>query len=207
MTGLTDAISVTASENNNDFCALLSTGGVDCWGNDTLGQLGNGTTGGPYDTPQAVTGITDAISVTTDTNGDLDYCALLSSGAVDCWGANPYGEVGNGTVGGPDYDSSYDTPQTVTGITDAASFVTAGNYDGYCVVLLTGSVDCWGRNLYGGIGDGTAGRTDGASGYDTPQAVTGLTEAVSLTGSVALGYCAFSRLARWTAGATTQTAS
>jgi alpha-tubulin suppressor-like RCC1 family protein len=93
---------------------------------------------------------------------------------VDCWGWNVDGELGNGTTGGPDGEQGYDTPQAVTGITDAVS-VTYGYY-GYCAVLSTGGVDCWGYNVDGELGNGTTGGPDEGGdveerGYDTPQAV------------------------------------
>ena len=67
---------------------------MDCWGFDGDGELGNRSSsrrigylgGGGYDTPQAVIGITNAISVTSDEDGS--YCAVLSSGGMDCWGWN-----------------------------------------------------------------------------------------------------------------------
>jgi alpha-tubulin suppressor-like RCC1 family protein len=187
VTGITDATSVTGvsinSENNDDAddCAVLSTGGVDCWGDNVQGQLGNGTTDGPdggnlpgYDTPQAVTGITDAVAVTS--GSAYGYCAVLSTGGVDCWGDNSDGEIGNGTTDGPDGEGGYDVPQAVTGITEAVSVTnesdTNHSDDGYCAVLSTDGVDCWGGNLSGEIGNGTTGGPDGVGGYDTPQAVS-----------------------------------
>jgi hypothetical protein len=56
-----------------------------------------------------VTGITDAVLIASDGGA----CALLSTGGVDCWGSNCNGELGNGTVGGPDGGHSYDTPKVV----------------------------------------------------------------------------------------------
>ena len=203
VTGITTAVSVSSEGYGNDFgyCAMLSTGGVDCWGDNFYGELGNGTTGGPddcvsefsgdycYDTPQAVTGISSAVSVASHDNG-LGYCAVLSTGGMNCWGWNGDGELGNGTTGGPDGADGYDTPQAVTGITTAVSAASDG--DGYCAVLSAGGVDCWGDNLNGDLGNGTTGGPDGEDGYDTPQAVTGITTAVSATGDfgVDLGYCA-----------------
>lgn len=200
--GISTATSITsASQDVAGYCALLSAGSVDCWGDNTDGELGNGTTGGPdcngscYDTPQAVTGITTAISVTSVSSVDLaaGYCAVLSTGGVDCWGDNTDGQLGNGTTGGPDCNGScYDTPQPVTGITNAA--LLTNDADGEdCAVLLTGSVDCWGDNVWGQLGDGTTGGPDGVSpfaGYDTPQAVSGITDAVSIAGDVGSSTCA-----------------
>jgi hypothetical protein len=60
-------------------CAVLSTGGVSCWGYNALGELGNGTTGGgtnfsaQSDVPVSVTGISNAVSVTSTGTGN---CAL-----------------------------------------------------------------------------------------------------------------------------------
>ncbi len=170
-------------------CAVLSTGGVDCWGANTYGELGNGTTGGPdvsvlgvngYDTPQAVAGITDGVSVASDNypNGE-SYCAVLSTGGVDCWGYNSDGELGNGVVGGPDGEYGYDTPRTVAGITDAVSVSGVGGFgESYCAVLSTGGIDCWGGNEFGELGNGTIGGPDGEYGYDTPRTVAGVTDAV-----------------------------
>lgn len=208
VTGLTNAVSITSD--GNGYCALLSTGGMECWGDNELGQLGNGTIGGPdgtsgYETPQAVIGITNATSVSTDNGG---YCAVLSTGSVECWGANASGDLGNGTVDGPDdcengaYYGCYDTPQAVTGLTNAVSLTDDG-YGGYCAVLSTGGVECWGDNSFGQLGNGTIDGPDGCDSvgfgdwcYDTPQAVTGLTNAVSVVSDFfgyddgPRGYCA-----------------
>ena len=189
VTGLTNAVSVSSYTYGN--CAVLSSGGVDCWGNNSWGQVGNGTLGGPedvgYDTPQTVAGLADAVSVTNDGYGS--YCALLSTGAVDCWGENVYGELGNGTTDGPDGNYGYDTAQAVTGLTTAVSVASDG-YGSYCALLSTGGVDCWGENQYGQVGNGTTDGPDGEYGYDTPQAVTGLTTAVSVPSAGYGSYCA-----------------
>ena len=160
-------------------------------------ELGNGTVGGPdgeygYDTPQPVTGVSDAASVSA---GESSNCALLSTGAVDCWGWNVPGQLGNGTVGGPDGSDNpgYDTPQAVTGVNDAISVVSAGFGAGfgaaYCAVLSTGEADCWGNNGEGDLGNGTFYGPDGENGYDTPQMVAGITDVISVTDN-GDGYCA-----------------
>ena len=195
--GITSAVHVT-SDDDYSFCAVLSTGGVDCWGNNEAGELGNGTIDGPdgengYDTPQAVSGLTDAVSVSSIGGA---YCAVRSTGGVDCWGYNGFGDLGNGTEGGPDGDYGYDTPQAVSGLTDAVA-VTDDGLIGFCALLSSGGVDCWGDNTQGQLGNGTLDGPDaevgggaGFFGYDTPQAVSGLTDAVSVTADESDGYCA-----------------
>ena len=198
VTGITNATSVISDDSGNGVCALLSTGGVDCWGDNTNGELGNGMTGGPdgdsgYDTPQVVTGLTNAVSLvgnSNDTGGDESYCAVLSTGGVECWGYNGDGELGNGTTSGSDGESGYDTPEAATGITDAIS-VTSDVAESYCAVLLTGGTDCWGDNELGELGNGTTSGPDGEGGYDTPQEVAGLADAISVTGETGWeAYCA-----------------
>ena len=203
-TPLAGIVSVTSDGQGS--CAVLSTGAVDCWGDNHLGDLGNDTRGGPdgahgYDTPQAVTGLTDAVSVTSDDSGGFlgSYCAVLSTGAVDCWGYNHYGELGNGTTGGPDGEGGYDSPQAVTGITDAVSLSSAG-YGSYCAVLSTGSVDCWGSNTWGQLGDGTTSGPDGEQGTTRPRPSPALPTPSrwAATASPVIVRC--SRPGRWTAG-------
>ncbi|MGA3149685.1 MAG: hypothetical protein ABSF33_19770, partial [Acidimicrobiales bacterium] len=104
--------------NGFGYCAVLSTGGMECWGGNATGELGNGTIGGTdhedgYDTPQAVTGVTGAAAATTDASGNFGNCAVLAAGGMDCWGYNGDDELGSGTVGGPDGKDGYDTPQAV----------------------------------------------------------------------------------------------
>jgi Regulator of chromosome condensation (RCC1) repeat len=164
VTGITDATQVTAGY--GDACALLSTGHVECWGGNQYGELGNGSTTEAY-TPVEVSGITDATQVTAGYSNETgDYtCALLSTGHVECWGYNLYGELGNGTT------TTYsDTPVEVSGITDATQ-VSAGAGQ-TCALLSTGHVECWGANGNGELGDG------GISVYSgTPVEVSGITDA------------------------------
>ena len=179
------------------YSALLASGSVDCWGDNTYGELGNGTTTGPdcsgtcNPMPGPVSGITTARRLVGGIDG---YCALLASGSVDCWGENIYGDLGNGTTTGPDDCSGYPcnpTPGPVSGVTTAISLVTG--YIGYSAVLTSGSVDCWGDNTYGELGNGTTSGPD-CSGTCNPMPgpVSGVTTARSLvSGNVPLyGYCA-----------------
>jgi alpha-tubulin suppressor-like RCC1 family protein len=170
--GISNATQVSAGDGYS--CAVLSTGHVECWGENNSGELGNGATE-RSDTPVEALGISDATQLAA---GYAHVCALLSTGHIDCWGANMEGDLGNGT----DFDSS-DTPVEVVGISDATQ-VTAGGAFGArgageytCAVLSGGHVDCWGDDEYGQLGDGTSG---GLSDSDTPVEVLGISDAAQV---------------------------
>jgi alpha-tubulin suppressor-like RCC1 family protein len=94
------------SAGGHHSCALLSSGSVQCWGNNSLGQLGN-STANHSSVPVTVSGITTAKAITS---GYLHSCALLSNNSVVCSGFNQGGELGNGTT-----TDSY-TPIAVKGL-------------------------------------------------------------------------------------------
>jgi alpha-tubulin suppressor-like RCC1 family protein len=73
-------------------------------------------------------------------------CALATTGAVKCWGANDLGQLGNGST----VDQAGPVP---VALPLAATQVSSG-YSHTCA-LLAGQVYCWGDNTFGEIGDGT----------------------------------------------------
>jgi alpha-tubulin suppressor-like RCC1 family protein len=150
---ITNATFVTAGRDHS--CAILGDGTVKCWGYNSLGQLGDGTTDDSF-VPVSVSGITNATIVTA---GSLHTCALLTDGTVQCWGDNESGQLGDGTK----TDSS--TPVSVSGITNAILVSVGGVHT--CALLGDGTVQCWGDNENGQLGDGT--ETD----RSTPVTVSG----------------------------------
>ncbi len=153
-------------------CVMLSTGGVSCWGRNSVGQLGDGTTTNSS-APVDVLGITDASDITS---GWEHTCVVASAGSVWCWGANDRGQLGDGTI----IDASI--PVEVVGI-DAAVAVEAGAWH-TCALLSDGSIRCWGANSHGqlGVGDfedqltsapilGLAGAVDLGAGFQHTCAV------------------------------------
>jgi len=114
VSGITDAIAISAGSAHS--CALLSNGQVNCWGDNEVGQLGNGSSTGPQTcdsaiacstTPVQVSEIADAAAVSV---GGGQSCALMSSGWIDCWGDNYYGQLGDGST------TNRSTPVQVSGI-------------------------------------------------------------------------------------------
>ncbi|MEI6694369.1 MAG: fibronectin type III domain-containing protein, partial [Actinomycetes bacterium] len=152
-------------------CALTNTGGVECWGNNVYGQLGNGTQT-PATAPVSVSGL--ASGVRAIAAGATQTCALMITGGVKCWGQ------GNGT--GTAYSTSL-IPVDVTGLTSGVSGIAAG-FNNTCALLTTGGIKCWGSNNLGQLGDGT--NIDSS----TPVAVIGLglpASAVTVGGGQACG--------------------
>jgi alpha-tubulin suppressor-like RCC1 family protein len=155
VSNISNAVAVTAV-GYFQACAQLSSGTIDCWGDNEDGELGNGTTTNSS-TPVAVSGITTGAGVAA---GAFHTCGLLSAKSLDCWGENYFGELGNGTT------TNSSTPVAVSGITTAAGII-AGTYH-TCGRLVGGSVKCWGENAFGQLGNGTT------TNSTTPVEVSGL---------------------------------
>lgn len=137
-------------------CALLVTGAVRCWGDNPSGQLGYNSI-----TPVATNAGNSIINTgdvpiggiaTQIATGDFHTCALLTTGAVRCWGDNAPGQLG--------YNST-----TNVGNSAAASIINAGDVPvggravsiaaggGFtCAVLATGATRCWGGSPLGQLG-------------------------------------------------------
>ncbi len=139
VSGISDATSVTVGEGY--ACARLLSGQIDCWGNET------GHVGEPESSiPLAVSGIADAATVSAAT---IDHtCAVLSGGGVECWGVDPFGQLGNGSL-----EDSF-VPVAVRGLPGPALSV-GGGYFFSCAPLSSGGIDCWGENVQDELGNGT----------------------------------------------------
>ena len=125
-------------------CGLTTAGAAYCWGDNSNGQLGDGTTTNRL-TPGLVTG---GVSFAAVSAGRYHTCGVTAAGAAYCWGTNGNGQLGDGTSG--DIRSS---PGLVAG---GVSFggVSAGAFH-TCGVTAVGAAYCWGYNGQGRLGDGT----------------------------------------------------
>lgn len=192
-------------------CALTRSGAVFCWGENTSGQLGDGTTL-DRGTPVAVTGLPGGIAKITA--GENDSCAITSAGESKCWGktAGPvpsgdfqavaqnqnhacalsgsgavecWGSNSDGQLGNGSTVAS-SQPVDVSGLTSGATQIAVGNT--FSCALADGGVKCWGDNYFSELGDGTS--TDHYTPVDVPglssgvvQITTGYNFACALTTS------------------------
>lgn len=177
LTALDDALVLTSSsflaEVSNPATAVrISTGlnytcteaggAAKCWGINTYGNLGDGTTTS-RSLPTQVSGLTSGVQ--TIQVGEYHTCAVVS-GAAKCWGYNGYGGVGDGTT------VNRTVPTQVSGLISGVQAIAVNHYHS-CALLTGGSVKCWGYNGYGQVGDGT-------TTYRTvPTQVSGLTSGVA----------------------------
>jgi alpha-tubulin suppressor-like RCC1 family protein len=124
-------------------CAVTPAGKAYCWGDNTSGQLGDGTTG-RRSTPRAVRGGLTFAKVSV---GDTQTCGSTPQNVAYCWGSNFYGGIGDGTT------TRRLAPVKVIGGLSLAGIAAGQLYA--CGVTPPGLGFCWGLNEYGTLGDGT----------------------------------------------------
>jgi alpha-tubulin suppressor-like RCC1 family protein len=141
--GLGSGVSVIAAGAFHT-CALMKTGAVECWGDNEFGELGDGTTT-TSSTAVDVRGLTSGVVAISA--GGYHTCALTSAGAVECWGWNAEGQLGDGST------ANSSIPVGVSGLSSGVATISAG-WQHTCAVMSVGSVMCWGLNAAGQLGDG-----------------------------------------------------
>jgi alpha-tubulin suppressor-like RCC1 family protein len=136
-------------------CALTTAGGVKCWGANGEyqgpGGLGDGTANDsliPVDVSGLTSGV-DSVSVGTGFT-----CAITTGGGVKCWGANLFGELGDGDTShcaSSPWPCSL-VPVDVWGLASGVAAIAVGDNHA-CALTTAGGVKCWGLDLYGQLGD------------------------------------------------------
>jgi alpha-tubulin suppressor-like RCC1 family protein len=134
-------------------CGLTAAGEAWCWGRNTHGQLGDGSTA-----ERAVpTPVAGGLGFTTISAGVRHTCGLVAGGDAYCWGDNELGQLGQA--------GTHETPGLVAGGLAFAQISAGTAYT--CGITPTGEAYCWGDNERGQLGNGT---TEPAA---APVAVTG----------------------------------
>ncbi|CCM65722.1 S-layer homology domain-containing protein [Candidatus Microthrix parvicella] len=135
-------IAVDGGERHN--CALKADGTIACWGHNSDGQMGIGTSNKQQWIPVTVRGIGGATDIAT---GSFHTCAVKADTTVACWGNNRNGQLGDNTT------TNRSLPVAVSGLSGVRN-ITAGSYH-TCATKNDGTVACWGENNNGQLGDGS----------------------------------------------------
>ena len=173
--GLTEVIAIAGSAFHG--LALKNDGTIRAWGRGSDGQLGDGLIAAS-NVPVQVAGINNAVEIVSGTNYSF---ALTATDSIYAWGRNIYGQLGDGSSGNYRY-----SPVATTGLcaTSSVKFalynISAGWSHSLSICSNDSSLNSWGANLFGQLGNGITSTNPDA----TPGAVTGLTGVVS----IAAGY-------------------
>ncbi len=127
-------------------CALKSNGKTYCWGLNSNGRLGDGTSANTH-IPELVYGTDGANAFESITVGWDHSCGITSDAKVYCWGSNTYGQLGQDSS-----TASSNTPQELsfTG-PDKTIYKQIKAYSrNTCGIKSTGEIECWGFGLRNG---------------------------------------------------------
>ena len=163
--------------------AIASDGTLLSWGDNSYGQLGNGSNS-PYFSPQRVPNLGGIMAVVA---GARHMLVLKSDGTVWSFGSNGSGQLGDGTT------TSRTTPVPVSGLNDVTA-IAAGAYHSLAL-KADGSLWAWGSNTSGRLGDGTT------TQRNRPVQITALSNVVSIAGGSAHSLAVRSDGTLWSWGA------
>ncbi|MEP6690581.1 MAG: hypothetical protein ABJD07_05455 [Gemmatimonadaceae bacterium] len=147
--GSPSLIGRTVAAGGTHTCGLAITGEAYCWGLNSFGELGDGTTR-TSTTPVAVVGGLRFVSIAV---GDSHSCALTSDGQTYCWGGNYEGQLGNGK-NLPGSVPPTLQPEAVPQDGVRYRSISAGGTV-TCAISTTASAYCWGTGTLLGAGTST----------------------------------------------------
>ena len=124
-------------------CGVTTDGQAYCWGDNTFGQLGDGTT----TTRREPVPVAGGLTVQSVHPGERHTCALTNAGLAYCWGDNAHGQLGDGT------SAVRHQPVPVAGGLTLQSVHAGGAHT--CALTTADQPYCWGWNNFGQLGDGT----------------------------------------------------
>jgi alpha-tubulin suppressor-like RCC1 family protein len=116
-------------------CALRADATVWCWGDNSVGQLGDGTRTST-NSPVRVRSLPPARWIAA---GESTSCAAALDGRLHCWGGNAFGQIGNG-----ERANGYALPVRVSNIDDAALAAGTPLAERHCAIRESGALECWG---------------------------------------------------------------
>lgn len=125
-------------------CALIGDA-LKCWGNNASGQVGDGVSGAVVLSAVPVFGLSSG--VVSVSAGATHTCAVVTGGAVKCWGRNDRGQLGTAAV------ALTNVPVDATGLTAPARSIATGRFH-TCVAGIDDTPRCWGANDYSQLGNG-----------------------------------------------------
>ncbi len=142
-------------------CGITLLGSVKCWGNYP---------GGSSLIPKLIVGLESGV---THIDSGYDHVCAIQSGGVKCWGANAFGQLGNG--------NTIATTSLATPLSTGVTSISSGNY--FSCAVKTNQTYCWGWGIVGQLGQ--AANSDSAS----PVLVSGTNSNVSYVISGAGNSC------------------
>ncbi|MGW0036186.1 protein kinase domain-containing protein [Gordonia sp. NPDC003376] len=167
----------TTSSTNGTTCTIRE-GSVWCWGENSRGRVGDGTTENRT-SPVRLSGLSDVTGVAVSWTS---VCAI-AGGALYCWGGNDNGQLGDGST------TDRLEPTRVGALSGVSSVATGTDlvldsdrlaYPTTTCAVAGGSLYCWGDNSHGQVGDGTL------TARHTPTRIGGVPDATAVTTSSAV---------------------
>ena len=197
-----DDTAVALAAGSSHVCALLASTKVKCWGDNAVGQLGDGY-GNNVNDSASTPGIMGRVphyvltsggdqgvtanhlsGVVALSAGISHTCAVLSSGEGHCWGAGATGQLAHGSVTGVRTNpvavrTEAATPEVLTDLKGV--FAGEGNT---CFVRTSGVVACAGNNTYGQLGNATGSASYAYGPVNVVSTQPGMNNVVSVAGGV-----------------------
>jgi alpha-tubulin suppressor-like RCC1 family protein len=171
---LSGAVAISAGYRH--ALVLMEDGTVRAFGDNSTGQLGDGSSVSIADYPVTVLGLSDVVKVVA---GSMHSAALRRDGSVWVWGRNTYGNLGQGSADA----TPHATPAQVPGLTGVVDIATGRDH--VLALHSDGTVSSWGLDASGQLGFGEVFLDDQSA---SPVKVKGLTDARAVFANANMSY-------------------